>query len=66
MATTAPASAIGRAGSIGTLSPGAVADVAVLAVEEGRHRFIDSFGVSATGRQRLVPVATIREGRRLD
>jgi dihydroorotase len=65
MATTAPAAAVGLGGAIGTLTPGAVADVAILDLQEGEHRFTDSFGVSVTGRQRLVAVATIRAGRRV-
>jgi dihydroorotase len=65
MATTAPAAAVGLGGAIGTLTPGAMADVAVLDLQEGEHRFTDSFGVSVTGRQRLVAVATVRAGRRV-
>ena len=65
MATTEPAAAIGRAGTVGTLTSGAVADVAILSLEEGNYRFTDSLGVTVTGRQRLAPVATIRAGKRV-
>lgn len=65
MATTAPAAAIGRASSLGALAVGAVADVAILRLEEGRFDFVDSLGTHAEGRQRLVPVATFRAGRRV-
>ncbi|CAN5835077.1 amidohydrolase/deacetylase family metallohydrolase [soil metagenome] len=65
MATTAPAQALGRSGAFGTLAIGAEADIAVLALEEGRFSLTDSFGASVESRQRLVPVATLRGGRRV-
>ena len=65
MATTAPAAAIGRAGQFGSLAVGAVADVAVLALEEGRFPFTDAIGTTVEGRQRLEPVATMRAGARV-
>jgi dihydroorotase len=65
MATTAPAEAIGRKAEMGTLAVGAVADMAVLRLEEGRFEFTDSGGVSVEGRQRLVPVATVKRGRQV-
>lgn len=66
MATSVPATAIGRGKELGSLEVGAVADVAVLRLEEGRFLFTDSFGTAVEGRLRLVPVATIRRGRRVD
>lgn len=65
MATTAPATALGRDGRFGTLRPGAAADAAVLRLEEGAFTFTDSFGDTVSGRQRLVPVVTLRDGRRV-
>lgn len=65
MATTAPASALGRQGQMGTLSPGSTADIAVLRLEEGRFAFTDSFGNSVMGSRRLVPIATVGDGRRV-
>ena len=65
MATTAPAAAIGRVGDFGTLAVGAVADVTVLRLEEGRFPFTDAIGVTVEGRQRLEPVATLRAGVRV-
>jgi dihydroorotase len=65
MATTVPAVAVGREGQVGTLAIGAVADVAVLALEEGRFPFTDVIGTTVEGRQRLEPVATIRAGARV-
>jgi dihydroorotase len=65
MATAAPAAAIGRSGALGTLTVGAAADVAVLRLEEGRFTFTDSREATVEARQRLVPVATYRAGRRV-
>jgi dihydroorotase len=49
--------------SLGHLSPGAPADVAVLRVERGTFGFVDSFGARMRGDQRLVCELTIREGK---
>ena len=65
MATTEPAAVIGRAGAFGTLAAGAEADVAVLRLDDGPVTFTDSWGDTVVGRQRLVPVATWRRGRRV-
>lgn len=65
MATSEPASVIGRTGGFGTLAVGAEADVAVLRLDEGPVTFTDSWGDTVIGRQRLVPVATYRRGRRV-
>jgi dihydroorotase len=65
MATAAPAVALNRSGSLGTLAVGAEADVTVLRLEEGRFDLTDSAGTTREARQRLVPVAVIRGGRRL-
>ena len=48
---------------IGTLEPGAEADIAVFELQEGAFTFTDSDGKTRTGRQRLAPVATVRGGR---
>lgn len=64
MATTAPAEALGRS-DFGTLAVGALADVAVLRLEEGSFTFTDAFGASVTGSQRLVAAATVKNGRRI-
>ena len=60
--TSAPARVIGRAGALGTLRPGAVADVAVDALEEGAFDYEDAHGQHITGRQRFVPTLTLRAG----
>jgi dihydroorotase len=63
MATTAPATALGRGSRLGTLAIGAEADVTALRLEEGRFELTDSAGATREARQRLVPVAVIRAGR---
>lgn len=65
MATAAPAAAIGRSGSLGTLAVGAVADVAVLRLQEGRFTLTDARQATVEARQRLVPMATYRAGQRV-
>jgi dihydroorotase len=48
---------------IGTLKPGAEADVAVFDLREGEFTFTDAGGKTRTGRQKLFPVTTVRAGR---
>jgi dihydroorotase len=52
-ATSAPAAAI-SAPDLGTLKPGARADITLLAQESGRFEYVDSPGQRITGDQRLV------------
>jgi dihydroorotase len=49
--------------SIGTLKPGAEADVSVLELKEGEFTFTDSDGKSRLGRRKLVPTTTVRGGK---
>ncbi len=60
--TATPAAAIGRAGRLGTLQPGSVADVAVFELQEGAFDYEDAHGQRLTGRHRFVPVLTLRAG----
>jgi len=48
---------------LGHLSVGAVADVAVLRLEDGHFGFVDSFGARLRGKQKLVCELTLREGK---
>jgi dihydroorotase len=61
--TAAPAAAIGLAGEIGTLAPGACADVTLLRLASGEFRLPDTKGKVETVGQRLEPVAVVRAGR---
>ena len=62
-ATATPAETFGL--PLGTLSPGAVADVSVLEEVEGRWELVDSGGKRRTTRRRLVPYVTLAAGREL-
>jgi dihydroorotase len=48
---------------IGTLRPGAEADVSVFELREGNFVFVDSGRKTRTGRQKIEPVVTIRRGK---
>jgi len=48
---------------IGTLRPGAEADVSVLDLREGEFTFTDADGKTRSGRKRLFPVVTVRGGK---
>jgi len=47
----------------GTLNVGAPADVAILELREGNFDFVDNFGNTRTGRQRLFPAMTVLGGK---
>ncbi|MDP6580453.1 MAG: amidohydrolase family protein [Vicinamibacterales bacterium] len=49
----------------GTLNVGAPADVAVLDLREGSFEFVDNYGNTRTGRQRLFPSETVLGGNRV-
>ena len=61
-ATWNPARMIRRP-ELGHLSPGAVADVAVLRLMNGEFAYVDSKGGRMRGNQRIVCEVTLREGR---
>jgi dihydroorotase len=48
---------------LGSLKPGAVADITILEVREGSFLFTDSTGKKRTGRQKLQSAAAIRAGK---
>jgi dihydroorotase len=48
---------------IGTLKPGAEADIGVFELQEGKFTFTDSDGKTRTGHERLAPVTTVKGGR---
>ena len=62
MVTANAAAMVGMSGEIGTLAPGAVADVSVLAVEHGRWTLSDSLGEEIAASVRLRPEVTVRAG----
>jgi len=65
MTTTAPAGVVRGAAALGTLRPGAAADVTVVGLEEGRFVLEDAQGEAVTAARRLVPVAVVRGGVRV-
>jgi dihydroorotase len=64
-ATAHPAQVIGRIAGMGTLETGAPADLALLALEEGEFRLVDSQRNAVTAPKRIVSRLTICRGRRL-
>jgi dihydroorotase len=63
LATVAPAQVIGRVEWLGTLQPGAPADVSVLELVEEPVSFVDTRGNRRSGTRWLKPVQTVRAGR---
>lgn len=61
--TINPATAIGMEDTIGTLAPGAAADLSLLRLTEGEWPYEDSTGNVEIGTQRLEPVSVVRAGR---
>ena len=61
--TQTPARLMGLAGQIGTLRPGALADVAVMKMEERRFEFQDSCGDCLPASRMLLPRMTLKAGR---
>jgi predicted amidohydrolase len=61
--TSVPARLIGLSGKIGTLAPGAFADVAVFQQVEKPIIIIDKFGGRITGEKWLIPQLTILDGK---
>ncbi len=61
--TAAPARAMGMLGEIGTLCPGARADLAILELNSGSFVFTDARDRTRSAEQKLQPVSTIAGGR---
>src|SRR5438552_1116632 len=62
-ATAVPAKILGYEGTIGTLKPGANADIALLERRPGNFAMTDSDGNIVTARERLIARTTIKDGR---
>ncbi|MCL4535211.1 MAG: amidohydrolase/deacetylase family metallohydrolase [Bacteroidetes bacterium] len=63
LTTTNPARAIGKGDTLGTLKPGAEGDVTICELVEGRVHLEDCEGNTRVGRQRIVPLTAVRNGR---
>ena len=62
-ATSAPAKIMGYEGTVGTLRPGANADIALLERRNGNFPMTDSDGETVTAKERLVARMTLKDGR---
>ena len=60
--TETPAKLIGLAGKIGTLAPGAAADIAVLAEKPAKIIYDDIYGGRRESGSTLVPQLTVKDG----
>jgi dihydroorotase len=65
MVTSNAARMLGLEGRIGTLAPGAEADISVLTDERGRWVLRDNSGARVTAERRLAPAFCLRAGRRV-
>ena len=66
MVTSNAAAMLGLADEVGTLRPGATADVSVLADERGRWVLRDNEGTEVTASRLLRPLFCLRAGKRFD
>jgi dihydroorotase len=60
--TWAPAKAIGRGDELGTMKPGAAADLFVFEIEEGEFRMEDTHGKVETAKRRIRSHLTVKSG----
>ncbi|RJS75644.1 amidohydrolase/deacetylase family metallohydrolase [Candidatus Bathyarchaeota archaeon] len=60
--TTKPAEVLGKQNEIGTLKPGACADLTVFKLEEGKFRFVDVNKKQRMGRQKLTVTNVVKSG----
>ncbi len=61
--TQIPAKFLGHENELGTLKPGAIADITILELQDGEFPLVDSEGRVEIGRQHLEPTHVFRSGR---
>lgn len=61
--TAAPARILGYEGTVGTLKPGANADVSIIELRDGNFDLTDSERMTITAKRRLIAQTTIKDGR---
>jgi dihydroorotase len=61
--TATPAAAIGRLGEIGTLKPGAHADISLFKPLDGKFPLVDCYGEIRVTARKLEPVNVIHDGK---
>ena len=66
LGSSKPSEAVGLPDNIGTLKVGADADIAIIEHREGPITFSDADGNERAGNQLLLPVETLRKGRRFN
>ena len=66
LGSSKPSEAVGLPDNIGTLKVGADADIAIIEHREGPITFSDADGNERIGNQLLLPVETLRKGRRFN
>jgi dihydroorotase len=62
-ATASPAKIMGYEGTVGTLRPGANADIAVFELRDGHHELRDSDNDTIVAKRRLLAQLTLKDGR---
>ena len=62
-ATATPARLLGYEGTVGTLKPGANADIGVFELRDGSFELRDSDGNAITAKRRLIAQLTVKDGR---
>ncbi|HEX3884837.1 MAG TPA: amidohydrolase/deacetylase family metallohydrolase [Stellaceae bacterium] len=62
-ATSAPAKILGYEGTVGTLKPGANADISLFELRDGNFDLTDSEGSTIVAKRRLINQVTIKDGR---
>ena len=62
-ATANPARIMGYEGTVGTLKPGANADVSVFELRDGHFDLLDADGNTVTAKRRLIAQTTVKDGR---
>jgi dihydroorotase len=62
-ATANPAKIAGLEGVVGTLRPGANADIAILELRDGNFEFRGTEGNTLAGKKRLITHLTLKDGR---
>jgi len=66
LSTSRPAASVGLSDRVGSLSEGADADIAIIEHRETEVLFKDAAGNTRAGKQILLPVTTLRKGRRFN
>ena len=61
--TVAPAQALGRYGELGSIKPGATADLFQFSLREGSFEFLDADQNTRTGDRLIEPIMTVRRGK---